>query len=154
MRNVLRGPIAIAITLIIVLATNVSAGDNDKVLVCKYVGTPGVNERLQTGNNPIDVSVNAIPGWPVVGYFADGQNRSYVLSGGETCPIPPTPTPTPTPTPNPTPDPTPTFTPTAEPSATPTPTSTAEPTTAPTSDSVSTPIPVRPLLTLPPTDTE
>ncbi|MFY9227700.1 MAG: hypothetical protein WAO28_00005, partial [Candidatus Microsaccharimonas sp.] len=31
-----------------------------KVFVCKYVGTPGVDERLQTGNNPISVSVNAI----------------------------------------------------------------------------------------------
>ena len=35
------------------------ATDNaGKVFVCKYVGTPGVNERLQTGGNPIDVSIN------------------------------------------------------------------------------------------------
>lgn len=51
-----------------------------KVFVCKYVGTPGVDERLQTGGNPIDVSVNAIPNYQGVGsYFADAQGRSYVI---------------------------------------------------------------------------
>jgi len=58
------------------------ATDNDgKVFVCKYVGTPGVNERLQTGDNPINVSVNAIPDGAAVGaYFADKQGRSFVLA--------------------------------------------------------------------------
>jgi len=52
-----------------------------KVFVCKYVGTPGVDERLQTGNNPISVSVNAIPDYQGVGsYFADAQGRSFVLA--------------------------------------------------------------------------
>lgn len=37
-----------------------TAGPNDKVYVCKFVGTPGVNERLQTGQNPIEVSANSI----------------------------------------------------------------------------------------------
>ncbi len=62
-----------------------------KVFVCKYVGTPNVDERLQTGNNPISVSVNAIPNYQGVGsYFADAQGRSYVLAvdtttgGGQT----------------------------------------------------------------------
>lgn len=52
-----------------------------KVYVCKYVGKPGVDERLQTGQNPIEVSVNAIPEDPVTvgSYFADAQGRSYVL---------------------------------------------------------------------------
>lgn len=51
-----------------------------KVFVCKYVGTPGEDERLQTGQNPIDVSVNAIPDYQGVGsYFADAQGRSFVL---------------------------------------------------------------------------
>lgn len=56
--------------------------EHGKVYVCKYVGTPGVDERLQTGQNPIDVSVNAIPIDPVVvgSYFADAQGRSYVLA--------------------------------------------------------------------------
>ncbi len=54
---------------------------NSKVFVCKYVGKPGVDERLQTGNNPISVSVNAINGYSGVGsYFNDAQGRSYVLA--------------------------------------------------------------------------
>ncbi len=63
----------------------------DKVFVCKYVGTPGTDEVLQTGQNPISVSVNAIPNYQGVGsYFADAQGRSYVLAedtrtgGGQT----------------------------------------------------------------------
>ena len=54
----------------------------NKAFVCKYVGTPGVNERLQTGNNPIDVAFSAIKITPVVAgaWFADGQWRSYVLA--------------------------------------------------------------------------
>jgi len=53
-----------------------------KVFVCKYVGTPGVDERLQTGDNPISVSVNAIPlGNVQVGSeFADAQGRSVVIA--------------------------------------------------------------------------
>ncbi len=55
-----------------------------KVFVCKYVGTPGIDERLQTGNNPISVSVNSIAGPVVVGaYFNDAQGRSFVLAFDE-----------------------------------------------------------------------
>jgi hypothetical protein len=44
--------------------------------VCKYVGTPGVNERLKHGNDGLVwVSTSATQG----NYFDDGQNRSYVL---------------------------------------------------------------------------
>lgn len=53
-----------------------------KVYVCKYVGTPGVDEVLQTGQNPIEVSVNAIgQAWNgnIPGYFNDQHGRSYVL---------------------------------------------------------------------------
>ncbi len=67
-----------------------AAEDNagsDKVFVCKYVGQPGVDEVLQTGNNPIEVSVNAIPGSDglsaaaLLGFeFADGQGRSVVIA--------------------------------------------------------------------------
>lgn len=54
---------------------------NDKVFVCKYVGTPGDNETLQTGQNPISVSVNAIPvGASIGAYFADAQGRSLVIA--------------------------------------------------------------------------
>ena len=50
--------------------------------MCKYVGTPGVDERLQTGQNPISVSVNAIPLGDVrIGSeFADAQGRSVVIA--------------------------------------------------------------------------
>ena len=55
-----------------------------KVFVCKYVGTPGVDERLQTGQNPISVSVNAIQNnqWNgvVPGWFSDAHDRSFVLA--------------------------------------------------------------------------
>jgi len=53
-----------------------------KVFVCKFVGKPGVNETLQTGQNPISVSVNAIKVQPVVvgAFFADAQGRSFVLA--------------------------------------------------------------------------
>lgn len=57
--------------------------EDKKVYVCKYVGKPGVDEVLQTGQNPIEVSVNAIQNnqWDgtVPGYFSDAQDRSYVL---------------------------------------------------------------------------
>ena len=53
-----------------------------KYFVCKYVGTPGVDERLQTGQNPIDVSGDAIAEQPVVvgSFFNDAQGRSFVLA--------------------------------------------------------------------------
>lgn len=55
-----------------------------KVFVCKFVGTPGIDERLQTGQNPISVSVNAIPNFQGIGsYFADAHGRSLVLAFDE-----------------------------------------------------------------------
>lgn len=54
-----------------------------KVYVCKYVGTPGVDERLQTGQNPIEVSVNALEGDGFAGTFpfefSDAQGRSVAI---------------------------------------------------------------------------
>lgn len=77
----------------------VSATHEPKVWICKFVGKPGIDERLQTGQNPIDVSENAIKNFQGVGsYFADAQGRSYVLAidNGQTpdvseCPTPQTP---------------------------------------------------------------
>ena len=73
------------------VASTASAGPGgDKVFVCKYVGTPGVDERLQTGQNPISVSVNAIPGGASVGaFFTDAQGRSFVLAFDTGQPEPP-----------------------------------------------------------------
>lgn len=62
-------------------ATRVYPTPPKKYFVCKYVGQPGVNETLQTGNNPISVSENAITPPVVVGaYFNDAQGRSYVVA--------------------------------------------------------------------------
>ena len=65
-----------------ILSTGTSQAEPlGKVFVCKYVGTPGDDERLQTGNNPIDVSINAINDFQGVGsYFNDAQGRSFVLA--------------------------------------------------------------------------
>ncbi len=60
-----------------------------KVFVCKYVGTPGIDERLQTGGNPISVSVNSIKDFQGIGsYFNDAQGRSFVLAFDEGQPEP------------------------------------------------------------------
>ncbi len=64
-------------------AESAPKGDDQpkKVFVCKYVGTPGVNERLQTGNNPISVSVNSLKDFPGTfpWAFADAQGRSVAI---------------------------------------------------------------------------
>jgi hypothetical protein len=44
--------------------------------VCKYVGTPGVDERLKRGKQPILVDTSATVG----SWFKDGQHRSFVLA--------------------------------------------------------------------------
>lgn len=43
-----------------------------RVYVCKYVGTPGVDEELQTGNNPIAVDTHAL------GKDSDGEDFTAV----------------------------------------------------------------------------
>lgn len=48
-----------------------------KSLICKLTGTPGVNEILQTGNNP--VSRDRKPGDQVNTIFNDGQYNSYII---------------------------------------------------------------------------
>jgi hypothetical protein len=90
-RNRLRyGALALAVGtsaaggIMILAAGNATAvAAPHKVFVCKYVGTPGADERLQTGQNPIDVDVHALPKGvtPVVGtFFNDAQGRSFVLA--------------------------------------------------------------------------
>jgi hypothetical protein len=52
-----------------------------KVFVCKYVGTPGVDERLQTGQNPIDVDIHSLIGFVAIGaFFQDAQGRSVAIA--------------------------------------------------------------------------
>jgi LPXTG-motif cell wall-anchored protein len=105
-----------------------AADANSRVWVCKYVGTPGEDERLSTGENPIEVSGNSVDkdkdGQVFVGdQFADAQGRSVIVQiggedpGVEACsptppPVPPTdppvpPTDPPVPSERPTAPPTP-----------------------------------------------
>lgn len=155
-----------AAALALTLPTIASAHPDGKVFVCKYVGTPGDDERLQTGDNPISVSVNAIPIFDkdtmtpddLVGEsFADKQGRSLVIAvdagqeepecpaGGGVSPTPtPTPTASPTSTPQPTATPAPTVTPTSTPTAAPSDTPTPSPTATITPSRTDSPIPPMP----------
>lgn len=113
-------PVLVLSALAAVAFANVgqAAQAAQKVFVCKYVGTPGQDERLKPGENPISVSSNATVG----STFNDAQGRSYVIAvdnGQEppSCPatppgpIPPCPT---TSAPAPTTEPAPTASPPEE----------------------------------------
>lgn len=86
--------VMIVSAVILAIPAIVIAAPAPKYFVCKYVGQPGVNETLQTGQNPISVSGNAIAQPVVVGaYFNDAQGRSYVVAEDTgqpepSCPIP------------------------------------------------------------------
>ena len=80
--------------------------DPHKVYVCKYVGTPGAGEVLQTGQNPIEVDSHALEGDGFSGSFpfefSDAQGKSvaigwsgdgYPVLGIGDCPGPDTGTP-------------------------------------------------------------
>jgi hypothetical protein len=84
-----------------------AAPASSQVWVCKYVGTPGDDETLKEGKNPIEVSANSADkdkdGQVYVGdQFADAQGRSVVVQidgddpGDGACSptAPPTPSPT------------------------------------------------------------
>ncbi|HWT39709.1 MAG TPA: hypothetical protein VN081_00290 [Dongiaceae bacterium] len=84
------------------MQSNVHMGDGGNtdtwVFVCKYVGKPGVDERLKDGKQPIRVKSSATVGT----WFNDAQGRSYVLdistdantgqgnvyTGSQSCPAP------------------------------------------------------------------
>ena len=86
----LHPPVVRAVALAVVAAlilfivgavfSGVASADSHRVWVCKYVGTPGVDESLGPGKNPISVSANATDGAGVGGFFNDAQGRSYVLA--------------------------------------------------------------------------
>jgi hypothetical protein len=75
----------IAAVGMVALSAPAHAADADsKVWVCKYVGTPGDDERLKEGKNPIRVSGHSVDkdkdGEVFVGdQFADAQGRSVVV---------------------------------------------------------------------------
>jgi len=99
------------LTILVMPAANATEGDPHQVLVCKYVGTPGVDETLQTGQNPIVVDEAALEGDGFVGVFpfefSDAQGKSIAIrflaedeSPGDPfdiaeCPLPDSPTPPP-----------------------------------------------------------
>jgi len=99
--------IVATVLLVAGLAVGGSAsGHEQKVWVCKFVGTPGVDEVLKKGNDGlIEVSPNSLnPHGPVaVGdEFPDKHGRSVVVQIGGTKPDASVCTPTPTPEPEPT----------------------------------------------------
>ena len=74
--------LALGVALVGPLGAQAAPGDPDltKAFVCKYVGTPGVEVRLQTGNNPISVDCKE---WMEIGTpFNDSQGRSIVIAWG------------------------------------------------------------------------
>jgi hypothetical protein len=91
-----------AVVGLVALSAPAYAADADsKVWVCKYVGTPGDDEVLKEGKNPIEVSGHSVDkdkdGEVFVGdQFADAQGRSVVVQidgedpGADICsPTPP-----------------------------------------------------------------
>jgi hypothetical protein len=103
-----------AVGLVVLSAPAHAADANSDVWVCKYVRTPGGDEVLKEGNNPIQVNGNSVDkdkdGQVFVGdQFADAQERSVVVQiegddpGAEIC------------SPTPPPDSSPTASPTARP---------------------------------------
>ena len=90
-----------AVGLVALSAPAYAADANSKVWVCKYVRTPGGDEVLKEGQNPIKVSGNSVDkdkdGQVFVGdQFADAQGRSVIVQidgedpGADICsPTPP-----------------------------------------------------------------
>jgi len=121
MHRIIRAGIVLAAILMVGFAgqSNAAEDGNQQVVVCKYVGTPGVDERLQTGQNPIVVSENALAGDGFDGTFpfefSDAQGRSIAIRFAENshdgdiseCPeyVAPTPNPTVEPSPEPSAEP-------------------------------------------------
>ena len=78
--TVLAGLLAIAVFGFLNV-NSAEAEEAPKVYVCKYTNTPDGGEELQTGNNPILVSSNAIDGWDgttIPFPFNDGQASSVI----------------------------------------------------------------------------
>ena len=76
-----------AVGLVALSAPAYAADANSKVWVCKYVRTPGGDEVLKSGKNPIEVSGHSVDkdkdGQIFVGdQFADAQGRSVVVQIG------------------------------------------------------------------------
>ena len=129
-----------AVGTVVLSAPAQGADASSQVWVCKYVTTPGGNEILAPGKNPIEVSGHSVDqdkdGQVYVGdEFVDGQERSVVVQIGGEDPGPGACLTTPTETPTATSTATSTATPTATPTKTPTAAPTAPPTNPPSGQS-------------------
>ena len=102
---------AIAVVGLVALSAPAHAAPaTSKVWVCKYVRTPGGDEVLKSGQNPIEVSGNTVDkdkdGQINVGdQFADAHELSVVVQIGGTDPGADSCSPTPPPEKSPTPSP-------------------------------------------------
>ena len=106
------GTLIMSSGVVLMTTATTAQAASGKVFVCKYVGTPGDGERLQTGNNPISVSTNALGNAPdgssfngtLPFWFSDAHGRSVAFKyderqgGGQQgepplseCPTPPAP---------------------------------------------------------------
>jgi hypothetical protein len=71
------GALAATGGLVVLTTSSAAIADGQEhVFVCKYVGTPKVDERLKSGKQPIRV---AAPATTEDGWFNDAQGRSFVL---------------------------------------------------------------------------
>lgn len=79
------GAVVLSSGLVMMTASSSSAASDDKSYVCKYSGTPGEDERLKGGENPVWVSNSTLTGGDrdqvvkVGDVFADGQGFSVVI---------------------------------------------------------------------------
>lgn len=131
MRRLLLMAIAVVAILLAGSSATIAAPAEHQVVVCKYVGTPGADERLQTGENPIVVDDHSLTGKGFDGTFpfsfSDAQGRSIAVRWAANahdgdlsdCPgYQPPPSQEVTPSPSPSPSPSLTYEPSIEPSPT------------------------------------
>lgn len=86
MRKLLMAALTVALVILPVHAAfaGETTDEPHKVYVCKYVGTPGVDETLQTGQNPIEVDTHALKDFPAFPAtfpvnFNDAQDNSIAI---------------------------------------------------------------------------
>lgn len=138
--------LAILFALALAGASTATQGEPHKVVVCKYIGTPGVDERLQTGQNPIVVDEASLEGDGFVGIFPfefeDKHGKSvairYAVNSHDgdisECPGYVEPSEEPSSEPSTTPSEAPSTEPSVEPSVTPSEAPSVEPSTEPSSE--------------------
>ena len=82
--GVVAGVAGLAVAALALPGASTPVTTTHKVWVCKYVGKPGVDERLKHGKNPISVDGDSTAGT----WFNDAQGRSFVLGVDDGGPTP------------------------------------------------------------------